>query len=123
MNMLANNDKEYFKNLLSKQLDEALKEAKAGADDTSNPLAVSPDFVDQASAETRNVLSFRIRERDGRLARKIRRTLAKLEDGTFGICEECGKRISEGRLKARPIARLCIRCKEKEECEEQLRGL
>jgi DnaK suppressor protein len=100
-----------------------LKKAGANSSGTTDSRSAAPDFIDQASSETDNVLSFRIRERDGRLVKKISRTLAKFEDGTFGICEECGKKISEWRLKARPIARLCIRCKEKEEYEEKLRGL
>ena len=45
----------------------------------------------------------------------------RLEDGTFGICQECGGEISEKRLKARPIAILCIKCKEKQETEKKIR--
>jgi DnaK suppressor protein len=54
------------------------------------------------------------------LAEKIESTLKKIEDGVFGICEECGRPISEKRLMARPIARLCIQCKEKEEMAEMI---
>jgi DnaK suppressor protein len=114
--------KEYFKSLLHQKLDEAIKEAKASSGGVNNS-AWTADFIDQASMETDSALAFHIRERDSKLARKIKETLAKLENGTFGICEECGRQISEGRLKARPIARLCIKCKEKQEYEERLRGL
>lgn len=114
--------KEYFRGLLHQKLDEALKEAKTSSGGSNNP-AQTADFIDQASIETDIALAFRIRERDSRLVRKIMDALAKLEDGTFGICEECGRQISEGRLKARPIARLCITCKEKQETDERLRGL
>ena len=46
----------------------------------------------------------------------------RLEDGTFGICEECGEEISDQRLEARPIATLCIKCKQKQETEENHRA-
>lgn len=114
---------EHFKNLLSRQLGELLKEAKGNSGGTTNPTSSSPDPTDRASMETDSVLTFRIKERDSRLVRKIEEGLARLEDGTFGICEDCGGDISEARLKARPIATLCIRCKEKQEHWEELRGL
>ncbi|MCJ7496018.1 MAG: TraR/DksA C4-type zinc finger protein, partial [Deltaproteobacteria bacterium] len=50
---------------------------------------------------------------------KIKEALARIEDGTFGICEECGEEISEERLKARPVTTLCIGCKTKAEAEEK----
>ncbi len=78
------------------------------------------DYSDLASLDTDSNLDFRFRERESRLAEKIASALRKIEDGTFGICEECGRRISEKRLMARPIARLCIKCKEKEETEERI---
>ncbi len=65
----------------------------------------------------------RIRERERVLIRKIEHALNKLEDGTFRICEECDEEISEGRLKARPVATLCINCKEQQENQEETRGL
>jgi len=121
--MLAKNDKEYFRSLLIQQLDEVLKKGEASSGGRIDSIGVAADFLDQASTETDNILSFRIRERESRLARKIIEALAKLEDGTYGVCEECGRGISEKRLRARPVARFCIQCKEKQEYEERLRGL
>jgi DnaK suppressor protein len=121
--MLARNDKEYFRGLLIHELDKVLKKAKTSSGGTIDSTVAAADIIDQASTEIDNVLSLRIRERESRLARKIKEALAKLEDGTYGICEECGKEISEGRLRARPVARFCIQCKEKQEYEEKLRGL
>lgn len=121
--MLTKESTEHFKNLLSRQLDELFKEAKGNSGGTTNSTGSSPDPADRASMEADSVLAFSIKERDSRLVRKIKEGLAKLEDGTFGICEECGGDISEARLKARPIATLCIRCKEKQEYWEKLRGL
>ncbi|MBL6977374.1 MAG: TraR/DksA C4-type zinc finger protein [Desulfobacteraceae bacterium] len=55
--------------------------------------------------------------------KKINRALEKLNNGDFGVCEECGRKISEERLKARPMAVLCIRCKRKQEAIEKIKGL
>jgi len=121
--MLAKKSKSYFRSLLIQQLDEALKKAETSPRGTPDSAGPAADPIDQASTETGNVLSFRMRERESRLVRKINESLAKLEDGTYGICEECGRAISEGRLRARPIARFCIRCKEQQEYGERLRGL
>ena len=52
---------------------------------------------------------------------QIEDALAKIEEGTYGICEECGGEISEGRLKARPVTTLCIQCKEEQEKQEKAR--
>jgi len=76
------------------------------------------DHADSASLDIDRTIDVRLRERDSRLAEKIEGALRKLEDGTFGICEECEMPISEKRLIARPIARLCIKCKEKQEIQE-----
>ncbi len=67
--------------------------------------------------------SLRLREREGKLIRKIKTALEKLEEGDFGICEECGEEISEERLKVRPMAALCIKCKKKQEAIEKIKGL
>ena len=114
--------KEYFKILLSQRLGELLTEAKKTASGRTLPQNEFPDFVDQASMETDNGFAFRIEERQSILIRKIKDTLMRLEDGTFGICEECGEEISDQRLEARPIATLCIRCKQKQEAEENHRA-
>jgi len=55
--------------------------------------------------------------------KKISRALEKLNNGDFGVCEECSREISEERLKARPIAALCIECKRMQEAREKSRGL
>ena len=57
-----------------------------------------------------------------RLIRKIQAALTRIDDGTYGICEDCGDDISVPRLKARPVTRLCINCKAKQEEDEHLRG-
>ena len=66
--------------------------------------------------------SLRIRDRERRLIRKIQSALQRIDDGTYGICDECGEEIAIPRLKARPVTRLCINCKAKQEEDEHLRG-
>lgn len=121
--MLIIQKKEYFKRLLSQRFHELLRE-------TSKPTVGSmtdfqhelPDPLDQACIESDSSLAFRLRERESKLIRKIKYSLDRLEQGTFGICDECGGQISEGRLRARPIATLCIKCKEEQERLEKVVG-
>ena len=64
----------------------------------------------------------RIRDRESMLIKKIRKSLEDIENGDYGICEDCGKDISTERLKARPVTSFCIRCKTKRETLEKLTG-
>jgi DnaK suppressor protein len=65
----------------------------------------------------------RIRDREHKLIKKIKKALDRIENGTFGICESCGEEISIKRLKARPVTSQCIECKSKEEALEKALGL
>jgi len=121
--MLTQDKKEYFEELLFQRLDELFAGANKAVNDFDGLRDISPDFTDQASMETDAAFSFRLKERESRLMRKITRTLEKLDEGNFGVCEECGRGISEERLKARPIAALCIECKRMQEAVEKIRGL
>jgi DnaK suppressor protein len=112
--------KQDFKSILTRSLDDLLSEKEKNTHGLTFYKDDGGDYSDLASLDTDSNLDFRFRERESRLAEKIASALRKIEDGTFGICEECGRRISEKRLMARPIARLCIKCKEKEETEERI---
>lgn len=78
-----------------------------------------PDEIDLASAEADQSLNLRLRDRERVLLKKIERTLQKIEEGEFGVCEQCGEEISVKRLEARPVTDLCIRCKEEQERVEK----
>jgi DnaK suppressor protein len=80
-----------------------------------------PDVSDQASAETDQNFSLRIREREQKLLKKIDEALGRLASRTYGICERCGEEIPHKRLKARPVTTLCIECKTRQEEEERAR--
>ncbi len=78
------------------------------------------DEVDLASSELSQNMSLRIKERERMLLVKIEQALAKIEAGTFGICESCEEPIEPKRLEARPVAELCIGCKEAQERAEKV---
>ena len=73
------------------------------------------DPADRASAESDRAFTLRIRDRERHLIRKIQAALQRIEDGTYGLCEDCGEEISIPRLKARPVTKLCINCKSRQE--------
>ena len=79
------------------------------------------DEIDQASMESDRVLMLRIKDRERNIILKIKDTLGRFEDGTFGICEECGEEIPTKRLMARPVTSLCIECKKSQEAAERVR--
>lgn len=78
-----------------------------------------PDEVDQASTEAGQTMRLRLRDRENVLLKKIVRSLEKIEEGEYGICESCGEEIGVKRLEARPVSELCIRCKEEQEQVER----
>ncbi len=89
----------------------------------TNPtgLEIFPDVSDQASAEADQHFSFRIRERERKLLKKIDEALSRLATQTYGIYERCNGEIPYKRLKARPVTTLCIECKTSQEEEEKTR--
>ncbi|HEV8321646.1 MAG TPA: TraR/DksA C4-type zinc finger protein [Myxococcota bacterium] len=78
-----------------------------------------PDEMDLASSEYAQSMTFRLRGREKVYLEKIDKALKKIEEGEFGICEECGEEIDVKRLDVRPVTNLCIRCKEKQERREK----
>lgn len=109
-----------FKTVLTEKRDEIVKKAKQTLEEDmtldANDL---PDEMDLASSEYLQSFTFRLRGRDKVFLEKIEKALRKIEDGSFGICEECGEEISVKRLEARPETTLCIRCKEDQERMEK----
>jgi DnaK suppressor protein len=81
-----------------------------------------PDEMDLASSEYLQSFQFRLRGREKTFLKKIDHALAKIDAGTFGVCEECEEPISAKRLEARPETTLCIRCKEDQERNEKAYG-
>ena len=81
-----------------------------------------PDEIDTASSEVNLQFTGRLREREQGLLAKIDAALQKIEDGEYGECMSCGEQIGVARLKARPVAELCIECKSEQEKLERRAG-
>jgi len=110
---------DFFKTLLTAQLSELLGLANNTISSLLDVLDNSPDPLDRATMESERSSMLRIRDRESKLIFKIIRTLERIEDGTFGICEICEEEIHIERLKARPVTSHCIECKTKMEVEER----
>ena len=121
--MLTEKKKRYFKNLLNQRLNELLTEVNITVNDMMDLNASLPDPSDRATAESERAFTLNIRDRDRRLIGKIEESLQRIENDTYGICDECEEEISENRLEARPVTTLCIECKKREEVEEKAKGL
>ncbi|MBQ9406409.1 MAG: RNA polymerase-binding protein DksA [Desulfovibrio sp.] len=119
---MEHNDLEYFRTLLTTMLEEAHQKGDSTLEEMTDSNEIFADPADRATAESDRAFTLRIRDRERRLIRKIQAALTRIDDGTYGICEECGEDISVPRLKARPVTRLCINCKAKQEADESLRG-
>ncbi|MEZ5402838.1 MAG: TraR/DksA family transcriptional regulator [Bryobacteraceae bacterium] len=78
-------------------------------------VEILPDALDQVQSNTARELSSRRLDTQARLIRELRRAIERMEQGVYGICEECEDPISPRRLDAMPFARLCIRCQEQAE--------
>lgn len=110
--------REYFKTLLFQMLYDMIKDNGNG----NTPNVKFPDPSDRATLETALNFDHSIKERNRGQIRLIEGVLEKIENGTYGLCEECEEEISENRLKAMPTATLCIDCKRMQEEEESRRG-
>ncbi|HDH98266.1 MAG TPA: RNA polymerase-binding protein DksA [Deltaproteobacteria bacterium] len=114
---------EYFRKLLQKKLDDLLGEAGKTLEEMTDMNNHFPDPTDRASVESDRSFELRIRDRERKLIKKINKALERIEDGTYGICEDCGEEIGAKRLTARPVTTRCIECKSKQEREEKARGV
>ncbi len=112
----------YFKDLLTNWLQELLDNADITVGGLLEWEVKSAEFLDRASFETDRSTLLRIRDRESMLISKIRKSLEDIDSGEYGICEDCGREIAIARLKARPIARRCIKCKTKQEAFERMVG-
>jgi DnaK suppressor protein len=112
--------REYFRQKLLTWKEEILKEAKETLAHLQAENENHPDLADRASSETDRAIELRARDRQRKLIAKIDAALARLEDGTYGYCEETGEPISLKRLEARPIATLSVEAQERHERRERI---
>ena len=121
--MLTKKKLEAFRKLLNERLDELLSEANRTVTGMTSQNDNLPDPSDRATLESDRNFTLRIRDRERKLIGKIKEALERIDNKTYGLCEECGEDISEARLKARPVTTLCIDCKKQQENEEKVKGL
>jgi DnaK suppressor protein len=112
--------KEYFRAKLLRWKDEILRESRETLENLQKENENHPDFADRASNETDRSIELRARDRQRKLIAKIDAALQRIEDGTYGYCEETGEPISLKRLEARPIATLSIDAQERHERKEKV---
>lgn len=120
---LKKKDLQRFHEILLGKKREILENAKRTlSEDMALDTNDLPDEMDCASSEYLHSFTFRLRGREKTFMKKIDHALAKIDAGTFGLCETCDEAISLKRLEARPETTLCIRCKEDQERIEKAYG-
>lgn len=112
--------REYFRGKLLSWKDEILKEAKDTLAALQSESENHPDIADRASSETDRAIELRARDRQRKLISKIDAAIARIDDNSYGFCEETGEPISLKRLEARPIATLSLEAQERHERNERV---
>jgi DnaK suppressor protein len=112
--------REYFRAKLLNWREDILKEAKETLQHLQEENQNHPDLADRASSETDRAIELRARDRQRKLIAKIDEALTRIDDGTYGYCEETGDPISLRRLEARPIATLSVEAQERHERRERI---
>lgn len=112
--------KAYFRLKLIAWKNDILREARETLESLQEENANHSDFADRASSETDRAIELRARDRQRKLITKIDSALQRLEDGTYGYCEETGEPIGLRRLDARPIATLSLEAQERHERREKV---
>jgi DnaK suppressor protein len=117
---MSERQREYFRRKLWRWREEILRESRETLNQLQTEREFQPDVADRASTETDRSIELRARDRQRKLIAKIDAALARIEDGTYGYCDETGEPISLRRLEARPIATLSIEAQERHERSERV---
>jgi DnaK suppressor protein len=112
--------REYFRERLLAWKEDILREARETLQHLQDENQNHPDLTDRASSETDRAIELRARDRQRKLIAKIDAALSRIDDGTYGYCEETGEPISLRRLEARPIATLSVEAQERHERRERV---
>jgi DnaK suppressor protein len=117
---MSERQKEYFRRKLINWKNDILKEAQGTLSQLQSEHENHPDIADRASSETDRAIELRARDRQRKLISKIEAAIARIDDGSYGYCEETGEPISLKRLEARPIATLSLEAQERHEKAEKV---
>ncbi len=112
--------REYFRRKLIRWKSDILREAQETLANLQSENENHPDLADRASSETDRAIELRARDRQRKLIAKIDAALSRIDDGSYGYCEETGDPISLKRLEARPIATLSLEAQERHERNERV---
>ncbi len=108
--------------VLNSMLHKTTVAIQAGIEDLAGEDVLPPDLVDRAAQETGRAFALLMRERDRQVLAGIREALQRIDDGTYGLCEDCAEDIAPARLRAQPMATLCVHCQGRREDEERARA-
>ena len=111
---------EYFRRKLLNWKEDILRESRETLSHLQSETENHPDLADRATSETDRALELRTRDRQRKLISKIDEALRRIEDGSYGYCEETGEPIGVARLDARPIATLSLEAQERHERRERV---
>jgi len=112
----------HFKTKLEEMSDSILSGADRTISDMTDHNDNYPDPTDRASAESDRSFELRIRDRERKLLNKIKEAIERIENGSYGTCDDCGDEIAVERLDARPVTTYCIDCKTRQEQEEKAKA-
>ncbi|MGU3493159.1 RNA polymerase-binding protein DksA [Xanthobacteraceae bacterium A53D] len=112
--------REFFRLRLLNWKEDILREARETLQHLQDENQNHPDLADRASSETDRSIELRARDRQRKLIAKIDAALGRIEDGSYGYCEDTGEPISLKRLEARPIATLSVEAQERHERRERV---
>ncbi len=112
--------RDYFRRKLAAWKSDILRESQVTLTSLQSENPNHPDIADRASSETDRAIELRARDRQRKLIAKINAAITRIEEGTYGYCEETGEPISLRRLEARPIATLSVEAQERHERSERV---
>ena len=118
------NDKqlEYFRTVLEAQKADLLSNAGETTEHLREDTSIVPDPADRATIEEEHALELRTRDRERKLLKKISQSIARIESGEYGFCDETGELIGLGRLLARPTATLSLEAQQRRELKQKMFG-
>jgi DnaK suppressor protein len=111
-----------FKEQLEQMKADVISDVEQTLNDMTSQNGNIPDPNDRATVESDRSFELRLRSRERKLLDKINEAIARIDNGEYGVCDDCGERIRTKRLEARPVAKFCINCKTRQEQKEKAQG-
>jgi len=111
-----------FKDQLEQMKVDIISDVEQTLNDMTSQSGNIPDPNDRATVESDRSFELRLRSRERKLLDKIEEAIVRIDNGEYGVCDECGEKIRIKRLEARPVAKFCINCKTRQEQQEKVQG-